>query len=999
MSAEIKHTSIDGREGQKPRSRKSTYLFAFAFVATVCMTVFGVISAQNRRRAPVAAPSETWAPRISEVVHGGVVSSGIGLKSSTTEEATGTLRVQIPNGSAVRAAWLYSSAYNFNGGGIRAIPGHRFVRIGEGANTQTRNLEGNGDSTRREPLPSFNGRPSYHLFTTNVTNTLRALATAARSGTFNVAIAERGDDAEASNIWIAGHTLVVEYELNRLPPRIVVVADGVTPIPQTAATAYTQTLTLPAAIGSQCNRTQLGYDPAVLTMAFALDLAGCDENATVRVNGAVVSTRSGGTDDMTPAPTGTCIQTGGAGAEGLYTVGNLGADARGRPVGMTPDSLDNAGGRSDDELWEIASLAPGATTLPISVFKTVSRAGDTTDIPVVIFQARAASDDGDADGDHVPDAQEGACTRTDVDLDGLADYLDVDSDNDCSLDSAEPGAARTTVARDPHANCRDTDECTADRCTAGVCSHPPRDLGATCSLGACTGGADSTCVQCVADNNCGGSTPYCEVNSHTCRACLNAGHCTDQNNCTGDTCSSEGSCVFTALPTAQSCEGGVCNGVAAAPMCVQCVSDAQCSGNTPRCDTSTNRCAQCITDAQCNDGNGCTTDTCSGGACAHISQAPGTACSGGVCNGAASAPQCVACVSDAQCGGNTSHCDVARSRCVQCVGAGDCNDNNSCTQDSCVAGSCQNRSTPAGQTCEAGYCNGTSRCVACLNAGHCNDSVECTVDTCNPNGTCSSRPSSRGTSCAGGVCNGAAAPMCVACVSDSQCSGATPHCNTQTSQCQACLNNAQCNDSNMCTNDVCTNGSCSNPAMASAAPCGRGVCDTSGSTPACVSCLSDAQCRGQTSHCNVGQHECQQCTTAAHCDDNNPCTTDSCGANGTCSNRPAASGTTCPTGFCNGRTSCVQCVADGQCGDTNACTTDTCSNGRCTHPAARRGTTCPNGVCNGGSDANACVSCLDNSQCGGATACCDSRAHQCIACPPPPPPRAPRTPRTPRTRR
>lgn len=996
MRVDMKKT--EKNHGAKAPARLTVARLGLALLATAgCLTVLTVISAQSRRAAPPPPPAATWTPRISEVIHGGVVTSGIGLRSTTTEEATGTLQIQIPSGSSIKAAWLFSSAYNFNGGAISSIAGHRFVRIGDGANVQTRNIEGNGDSSRRETAPAFNGRPSYHLFTTNVTETVRALMAAQNAATFNVAIAERGDDAERSNVWIGGHSLVVEYELARLPPRIVLVADGVTPVPNTQAQAYSQTLTLPAAVGSNCNSGQLGFDPAVLSLAMALDLAGCDENATIRVGGQPISTHAGGADDMSPRAQGTCFQTGGAGAEGLYTVGNFGADARGRPVGMNGDSLDNAGGRPDDELWQLANVAPGSTTLSISMFKLVSRAGDTTDVPVVVFQARAASAGGDADGDRVADAQEGECTRTDTDRDGTPDYLDLDSDNDCSLDSAEAGAARTTAARDPNANCRDTNECSADVCTAGVCSHPPRDTGFACSAGACTGGADSTCVQCVADNNCSGGTPYCEVGAHECRACLTNTHCNDQNNCTSDACRA-GTCAFDTMAPGMSCQGGVCNGVSPAPMCVQCINDGQCSGNTPRCDTSTNTCGQCNADSQCNDGNSCTTDSCSAGSCAHIAQAPGQACQGGVCNGDTSHPACVSCVSDAQCGGNTTHCDVAHNRCVQCTGDAECNDNNSCTLNSCVAGSCQTRPTPAGQTCEAGYCNGSSRCVACLNAGQCNDNIECTVDTCD-GGTCHSRTSSRGTTCQGGVCNGATPPMCVACVSDSQCGGTTPHCNTQTSQCQACLNDGQCEDGNQCTTNTCRAGACTTAPVSSGASCARGVCDTSSATPACVACLTDAQCRGATSHCNASAHSCQQCTSDAHCDDGNACTDDSCG-NGSCVHRPTASGATCANGYCNGRASCVQCVADGQCDDTNACSTDACSNGRCTHAPARRGTTCPNGVCVGNSSAaNACVACLDNSQCGGATACCNTRSHECLACPPPPPPPAAPTERTPTRRR
>lgn len=75
------------------------------------------------------------------------------------------------------------------------------------------------------------------------------------------------------------------------------------------------------------------------------------------------------------------------------------------------------------------------------------------------------------------------------------------------------------------------------------------------------------------------------------------------------------------------------------------------------------------------------------------------------------------------------------------------------------------------------------------------------------------------------------------------------------------------------------------------------------------------------------------CSSAAQCNDNNPCTQDAC-SSGVCQNTPVAAGTSCPD-------------------DGNTCTNDVCSAGACTHPnntapCADDGNTCTNDVCSGG---------------------------------------------------
>jgi RHS repeat-associated protein len=92
--------------------------------------------------------------------------------------------------------------------------------------------------------------------------------------------------------------------------------------------------------------------------------------------------------------------------------------------------------------------------------------------------------------------------------------------------------------------------------------------------------------------------------------------------------------------------------------------------------------------------------------------------------------------------------------------------------------------------------------------------------------------------------------------------------------------------------------------------------------------------------------------TPASCDDHNPCTTDVCAANGTCTHTNVGAGTSCSDGnacngleTCNGSGACqpgtpVTCTPSDQCHTAGTCDTTT---GACTNPVAANGTTCNDG--------------------------------------------------------
>jgi hypothetical protein len=123
-------------------------------------------------------------------------------------------------------------------------------------------------------------------------------------------------------------------------------------------------------------------------------------------------------------------------------------------------------------------------------------------------------------------------------------------------------------------------------------------------------------------------------------------------------------------------------------------------------------------------------------------------------------------------------CNESTDACVNCIVNGDCaSDNNACTDDRCIGGSCfyvnntvscndglfctatdvcnQGACVGSGNRCPGQLCDETlDRCAQCITDAHCNDSISCTADVCvQTNGTCSYTPIH--SSCSDGVyCNG-----------------------------------------------------------------------------------------------------------------------------------------------------------------------------------------------------------------------------------------------------
>jgi len=510
--------------------------------------------------------------------------------------------------------------------------------------------------------------------------------------------------------------------------------------------------------------------------------------------------------------------------------------------------------------------------------------------------------------DHSADCNDGnACTLDSCNPATGCVFADMsaacDDGNPCTDDSCDPALGCVHV--DNTAACSDGDACTAgDTCGAGACQPGPAlvcDDGSICTTDSCdpaTGcahapasGACDDGNACTAGDTCGGGV--CQPGA--------AISCDDSNPCTDDSCDPATGCVH--ADNAASCTDG--NACTAGDTCV----GGTCQPGAPTVCNDANACTVdscnpatgCVfTDnsAACNDGNVCTTDSCSPATgCVHANNT--LACSDGS-----------ACTTGDVCGGGTCHPGTATV----------CNDSDACTTDSC---------NPA-----------TGVCV--FAAISCDDNNACTADTCqrqqgcrhtNLNGACSDgNACTTGDACAGGVCQPGSAVVCndnSVCTSDS--------CNPATG-CVFTDNTATlCNDGNGCTDDLCnaTSGCfhanntapCSDgDACTAGDACGAGICHAG----TAVVCDDGNPCTAETCNPATG---CVFTNTPGPCSDGSACTTGDTCSDGTC--QPGAAidcndNNPCTADSCDPASGCVHADTTAACDDGNACTSaDTCNGGTC----------------------------------------------------------------------
>ena len=393
------------------------------------------------------------------------------------------------------------------------------------------------------------------------------------------------------------------------------------------------------------------------------------------------------------------------------------------------------------------------------------------------------------------------------------------------------------IACETDAQCDDSNACTSDACSEGLCENLAVTDGTACDDGAWCTDPDA----CTA-GQCGGPARSCD----------------DADPCTDDLCD-EGLDSCDNSPVADPPE---IEGPEGDPTCSDGL-DNDCDGLTDAADTG---CVSCTVAGDCDDQNGCTTDACDTGVCTNDPVADGSACDDGAwCT---DPDTCTA----GQCGGSLRSCD----------------DSDPCTDDACDEGldRCDNSPVadppgvegPEGDpSCSDGLDNDCDLltdgadpgCLSCFVDGDCDDLNECTTDACDT-GTCTNDPVADGAgcddldfctesdACSAGVCGGTAR----------DCSAADDDCNLGTCDglAEACIpvpvaDGTACDDGLFCTaGDACdAAGQCQAGAGSPCAgDCASG-CDEAGDQcqpePAGTACPDD----GITCTLN------EQCDGAGNC--------------------------------------------------------------------------------------------------------------------------------------
>ena len=525
--------------------------------------------------------------------------------------------------------------------------------------------------------------------------------------------------------------------------------------------------------------------------------------------------------------------------------------------------------------------------------------------------------------------------------------VDCDDDDLCTVEECRGGVCRTQF--DEGAPCDDGDACSdGDFCShlfSGCGGFPVGcDDGDPCTADSCDDAlgcvnapvcaASDRCVQglcfavtgCIQDGEC---DDVLACTSDTCQdgACINLPRCDDEDDCTADSCDpTTGACSHDPAPL----EGAACTSDDPEPCIAYACAAGACAAAGPvPCDDG-NPCTAdgcdpvfgCVTPpdaAICADNNPCTVDTCDpvNGCSSDPLECPiGELCALGVC------------ISEVQCSG-TEDCPASDDACVPTVcTAGfcvpepvECGDDNICTTDACVEGSCENTFRVDDPCDDEDDCTSADRCDvaagSCVgDSVDCDDQDACTVDGCAADGGCSHTP----LCVAGEVCvDGGCYPI-VGCSDDAECADTSP-CTDDSCVSAACVNVPACDDDNPCTANDCDEGTgaCSfdpNPADGAACDpdavdrCHAYACDDGACVAgAPVGCDDFNSCTTDLCDATAG---CFAVPDAAACDDQDPCTVDVCDPVNGCSVDPVE----CPPGQLCALGACIEEIG---CGDVSAC--------------------------------------------------------------------------------
>jgi MYXO-CTERM domain-containing protein len=237
----------------------------------------------------------------------------------------------------------------------------------------------------------------------------------------------------------------------------------------------------------------------------------------------------------------------------------------------------------------------------------------------------------------------------------------------------------------------------------------------------------------------------------------------------------------------------------------------------------------CTMNSQCDDGNPCTDDTCTNGACVHTNNAApcstgnpctaGDTCMGGTCmpgTGMLCAPP-DACHLPGTCNPTNGTCTYMNK-----PDDTSCNDMNACTQmDTCLAGTCVGTNPMMCAPPDSCHMQGTCD----PKTGMCNNPTKPDGSPCEDGNACT-----KNDTCTAGVCQPGTMTTCKAmdaCHDVGMCDTMTGMCSNPPKK-----DGASCDDGDPCTqSDVCTAGACAGTAVVCAPmdEChAAGLCDMGG---------------------------------------------------------------------------------------------------------------------------------------------------------------------------
>ncbi len=375
--------------------------------------------------------------------------------------------------------------------------------------------------------------------------------------------------------------------------------------------------------------------------------------------------------------------------------------------------------------------------------------------------------------------------------------------------------------------------------------------------------------------------------------CTNNLECDDESVCTLDSCV-EGECSYKLLPGCciddKDCDD--------TDLCTidSCLPDGKCQHKqSPLC---------CESSSECDDGSPCTLNHCESGFCKYIPDTTLDGCcnSADDCEDQGDACQEPSCDATAQCGlAQIEGC---------CLADWYCDDLQPCTENLCVANVCVYPETPDeegccttdedcddGDICTTQYCSDLSECIVevdetcCIKDEDCDDELPCSVDTCTESNKCTNEltPSLEGCCETDEECQPEVLDPCL-----------TYKCDTEVAECIE--EPMDCDDGIECTDDVCENGECFHKFDET-------LCDDE--KPCTLdSCAEDGSCINEQDGTLPG---C--CESALECDDDLPCTLDVCELNYGCAHEPIDK--------------C--CMTDEDCDDFQVATTDKCIENVCVY--------------------------------------------------------------------